>query len=132
MATWREDRWRIIAETARACARAQEFNNHADYFYTFCIFPIVAGPNRAHIGRINPAPLWGHRTKDKPMFHRTSPLFNLEHALRARRVRVAGNPNAHRHMTAALSFLQMAEWSYGAERRAYLAKAQNAFRLSFL
>lgn len=24
-------------------------------------------PNRAHIGRINPAPLWGHRTKAKPM-----------------------------------------------------------------
>lgn len=112
--------------------RAQEFNNHADYFYAFCIFPIARHPNRAHIGRINPAPLWGHRTKAKTMFHRTSPLFNLEHALRARRVRVAGNPNAHRHMTEALSFLQLADWTWGDDRRAYLTKAQNAFRLSFL
>lgn len=66
------------------------------------------------------------------MFSRTSPLFNLEHALHARRVRVAGNANAHRHMTSALGYLQLADWTWGEDRRAYLAKAQNAFRLGFL
>ena len=112
---------------------AQESNNHADYFCTFCIFPIAALPNRAHIGRINPAPLWGHRTKAKAMNFRFTAAQQLVSKLHTFRAVNKLDARRYRAATAALGFLNMAELAYCPnERRAYVVKAQNAFRLAFL
>lgn len=101
----------------------------------FCIFPIATLPNRAHIGRINPAPLWGHRTKAKPMpVSPKNPVFAAQPEQRGALISLAfaidvygmrnGNPAGIRAARKRLTMAFKAKTEATVHRNLLMAKAE--------